>query len=51
MIRPGRPAQSPSRAYRNPWVIFNLGCRASVGKPGGEKANGLTWVRDLANGC
>lgn len=31
--------------------IFNLGCRAYVGKPGGEKENYLTWVRDLANGC
>ncbi len=30
--------------------IFNLGCRAYVGKPGGEKANYLTWVRDLAEG-
>ncbi|KTD70778.1 formamidase [Legionella tucsonensis] len=30
--------------------IFNLGCRAYVGKPGGEHANYLTWVRDLAEG-
>ena len=30
--------------------IFNLGCRAYVGKPGGEKANYLTWVKDLAEG-
>jgi len=30
--------------------IFNLGCRAYVGKPGGEKENYLTWVKDLANG-
>ncbi|WP_254361335.1 hypothetical protein [Photorhabdus heterorhabditis] len=30
--------------------IFNLGCRGYVGKPGGERANYLTWVRDLANG-
>jgi formamidase len=30
--------------------IFNLGCRAYVGKPGGEKANYLTWVEDLAKG-
>ena len=30
--------------------IFDLGCRAFVGKPGGEKANYLTLVRDLANG-
>jgi len=30
--------------------IFDLGCRAFVGKPGGEKANYLTWVRDLAKG-
>jgi formamidase len=30
--------------------IFNLGCRAYVGKPGGEKENYLTWVRDLAAG-
>ena len=30
--------------------IFNLGCRAYIGKPGGEKENYLTWVRDLANG-
>ncbi|HBS4584734.1 TPA: formamidase, partial [Klebsiella pneumoniae] len=30
--------------------IFNLGCRGYVGKPGGERENYLTWVRDLANG-
>ena len=30
--------------------IFNLGCRAYVGKPGGEKENYLTWVEDLAKG-
>ena len=30
--------------------IFNLGCRAYVGKPGGEKENYLTWVKDLAEG-
>ena len=30
--------------------IFNLGCRAYIGKPGGEKENYLTWVKDLANG-
>ena len=31
--------------------IFNLGYRAYIGKPGGEKANYLTWVKDLANGA
>ena len=30
--------------------IFNLGCRAYVGKAGGERENYLTWVRDLAEG-
>ncbi|WP_043325316.1 hypothetical protein [Cyanobium gracile] len=30
--------------------IFNLGYRAYVGKPCGQKTNVLTWVRDLANG-
>ncbi|NBK42240.1 formamidase, partial [Pseudomonas soli] len=25
-------------------------CRGYVGKPGGERENYLTWVRDLANG-
>ena len=31
--------------------IFNLGCRAYIGKPGGEKGNYLTWVKDLENGA
>jgi formamidase len=30
--------------------IFNVGARGYVGKPGGETANYLTWVRDLAEG-
>ncbi len=30
--------------------IFNLGCLHMFGKPGGEKANYLTWVKDLAEG-
>lgn len=30
--------------------IFNLGSRAYVAKPGGEKDCGLTWVKDLAAG-
>ena len=30
--------------------IFNLGYRGYVGKPGGETANYLTWVKDLAEG-
>ncbi len=30
--------------------IFNVGCRGYVGKPGGERENYLTWVKDLAEG-
>lgn len=30
--------------------IFNLGLRGYVGKPGGERGNYLTWVKDLAEG-
>jgi formamidase len=30
--------------------IYNVGCRAYVGKPGGEKENYLTWVKDLSEG-
>ncbi|MCZ9310188.1 formamidase [Corynebacterium uberis] len=30
--------------------IYNLGARGYVGKPGGERANYLTWVADLAAG-
>lgn len=30
--------------------IYNLGARGYVGKPGGERENYLTWVKDLAEG-
>ena len=39
---------------RKIWALenysFNVGCRGYVGKPGGERENYLTWVKDLAEG-